>query len=172
MRSTRSLPRVGLVTLWLALACATPAFADNCSGLSDCFYTLAAALLVAALLALLIAFLIGSGGTGLFAFAGIGSMGGASAAAMAAWWANAAAAVAAAAAASAAAGTILQMSSGGTPGNNSAQNKQFRDAVREAERRLGRKLHPREIRRVHDDISGQDLGYHEIIDTILSMFGG
>jgi hypothetical protein len=64
------------------------------------------------------------------------------------------------------------MSSGGTPGNNQAQNKQFRDAVREAERELGRKLDKDEIRRVHDEISGQDMGYAEIIEAILGMFGG
>ena len=42
--------------------------------------------------------------------------------------------------------------------------------MRAAERELGRKLDKGELRRVHDDISGQDFGYQEIIDTILGMF--
>jgi len=148
--------------------------ADNCGGLSDCLFTIAAALVVVALLALLIAFLIGSGGTGVFAFAGLGGAFGSSAAASAAaaWWTAAAVSAAQAAAAAAAAGTIVQMSSNGTPGNNQAQNKQFNDAVRSAERQLGRRLSKDEIRQVHDEITGQNMGYHEIIETILSMFGG
>uniref|UniRef100_UPI001B8BE3D1 hypothetical protein n=1 Tax=Allorhizocola rhizosphaerae TaxID=1872709 RepID=UPI001B8BE3D1 len=106
--------------------------------------------------------------------AGLGGAFGSSAAASAAaaWWTSAAISAAQAAAAAAAAGTILQMSSNGTPGNNQAQNKQFNDAVRNAERQLGRKLDKGEIRRVHDEITGQNMGYHEIIETILSMFGG
>ncbi len=60
---------------------------------------------------------------------------------------------------------------GGTPGNNQAQNKQFKDAVREGERDLGRKLNKEEIRRVHDEISGENLGYHEIVEVIKGMFG-
>ncbi len=154
-----------------AATSASPCWADNCSGLSDCFFTLAAALVVVALLALLIAFLLSSGGTGAFALAGFGSMG-SSAAGLAAWWTNLAAAAAAASAAAAAAGTVVQMSSNGTPGNNEAQNKQFRDAVREAEHKLGRKLDKSETRRVHDEITGENMGFHEIVQTILAMFGG
>src|SRR6266568_946449 len=37
----------------------------------------------------------------------------------------------------------------GTPGNNTAQNKQFRDAVREIERQIGRKLQPDDEGRLH-----------------------
>ncbi|HZM78797.1 MAG TPA: hypothetical protein VFC19_23970 [Candidatus Limnocylindrales bacterium] len=107
---------------------------------------------MAAALALLFAFLIGSGGTGLFALAGGGALGGGSALA--------------------AAGTIVQMSSSGTPGSNQAQNKQFRDAVREAERQLGKKLDKDQIRQVHDEITGQNMGYHEIVELIVGMFGG
>jgi amino acid transporter len=161
---------VGAGVAAAVLGGASPARADNCGSLADCFFTIAGALLVAAALALLLAFIIGSGGTGLFALAGAGTLGGGAAVATA--LANAAAAAAAAAAASAAAGTIVQMSSSGTPGNNQAQNKQFRDAVREAERRLGRKLDKGQIRRVHDEITGQDMGYHDIVETIISMFGG
>ena len=58
-----------------------------------------------------------------------------------------------------------------TPGNNQAQNRSFRDAVQQAQRQLGRQLSKDEIRRVHDQISGQGYGYHDIIEEILSMYG-
>jgi hypothetical protein len=154
----------------LGLVFASPAAADNCGSLSDCFFTLAIALAVAAFLALLLAFIIASGGTGLFALAGVGTWGSATAVATA--LTNAAAAAAAASAAAAAAGTIAQMSSSGTPGNNQAQNKQFRDAIRAGEREIKRSLSKDEIRQVHDAISGENLGYHEIIEVVKSMFGG
>lgn len=63
------------------------------------------------------------------------------------------------------------MSSRGTPGNNQAQNKQFADAVREIERRIGRRLSQDEIRRLHDAISVQDYGYHDIVEEGVAMFG-
>jgi hypothetical protein len=66
---------------------------------------------------------------------------------------------------------ILMMASSGTPGNNQAQNKQFRGAVREGERRIGRRLSKDEIRQVHDAISGRNYGYHEIVELIVDMFG-
>jgi len=166
--AARGMASFGLAVAALSLQ-APAALADNCSGLSDCFYTLAAALLIAALLALLIAFLLGTGGGGGLVLAGFGTM---TEAAVAASWANAAAAAAAAAATAAAAGQILEMSSQGTPGNNQAQNRQFRDAVREAERDLGRKFNKDEIRRIHDEITGQNMGYHEIVEVIKGMFGG
>jgi hypothetical protein len=67
--------------------------------------------------------------------------------------------------------TTTMMNSGGTPGNNQAQNKQFRDAVREIERRIGRRLSKDEIRRLHDSISGQNYGYQDIVEEGISMFG-
>ena len=69
-----------------------------------------------------------------------------------------------------AAGYIL-MSSNGTPKSNKAQNKQFADAIREIEKRVGRKLSKDEIRRLHDAISGQDYGYHDIVEEGVGMFG-
>ncbi|HEX8243857.1 MAG TPA: hypothetical protein VF541_10185, partial [Longimicrobium sp.] len=65
---------VTAVALLAAILVPTPAWADNCSGLSDCFYTLALALAVAAALALLIALVMGTGGGagGLLALAGGG----------------------------------------------------------------------------------------------------
>jgi RHS repeat-associated protein len=62
---------------------------------------------------------------------------------------------------------------GGTPGNNQAQNKQFRDAVREIEHRLGGiSLDKDQRRQLHDDITGQDMGYQEIVERGVAMFGG
>lgn len=62
-------------------------------------------------------------------------------------------------------------SGGGTPRGNQAQNRQFRGAVQEAERVLGRKLSKGEIRQVHDEISKQGYRYREIVDLIIEMFG-
>jgi len=44
----------------------------------------------------------------------------------------------------------------GTPKSNKAQNKQFRDAVNQIERKIGRRLNKGEIRNLHDRISGRD----------------
>lgn len=61
---------------------------------------------------------------------------------------------------------------GGTPRTNIAQNKQFNDAIKAAERQLGRTLSKDERSAVHREISGQDYGYHDIVDEVLGMFGG
>jgi filamentous hemagglutinin len=53
----------------------------------------------------------------------------------------------------------------GTPGNNQAQNKQFRAIVVE----LG--LSKAQARTLHDEITGQDLGYHEIRAIAIDLFG-
>lgn len=132
---------------------------------------MAVALLVAAAIALVIAFLIGTGGGGGLALAGGGALSAGAASAAAAAATNAAAAAAAAAAAGIAS-QIALMAGQGTPGSNQAQNKQFNDAVQSAERQLGRRLSKAERRRVHDEISGENLGYSEIVETILQMFGG
>ena len=60
----------------------------------------------------------------------------------------------------------------GTPRTNIAQNKQFNDAIKAAERQLGRTLSKDERSAVHREISGQDYGYHDIVDEVLGMFGG
>lgn len=59
---------------------------------------------------------------------------------------------------------------GGTPRSNVAQNKQFNDAVRAAEKRLNRKLSQDQIRMLHDEISGMNYGFHEIIEIAVDMF--
>lgn len=53
----------------------------------------------------------------------------------------------------------------GTPGNNQAQNKQVRDIVKKL------KLNKRQQRELHDEISGQNYGYQEILETAKDMFG-
>ena len=53
----------------------------------------------------------------------------------------------------------------GTPGNNQAQNKQFRDVVKKL------KLNKEQQRELHDEITGQNYGYQEILETAKDMFG-
>jgi membrane protein implicated in regulation of membrane protease activity len=50
------------------------------------------------------------------------------------------------------------------------QNREARDARREGERSIGRRLTDDEWRRVHDEISGQNYGYHDIVELIVDMF--
>ncbi|MCF7806211.1 MAG: RHS repeat-associated core domain-containing protein [Simkaniaceae bacterium] len=52
----------------------------------------------------------------------------------------------------------------GTPGDHERQNDQFKDACKEIERKLGRKLSEKDVRRLHNDISKKDYGYHEIVE--------
>lgn len=60
---------------------------------------------------------------------------------------------------------ILLAGNGGTPGNNQAQNSQFRDVVKALS------LNKKQARMLHDEISGQNLGYHEIMEIGVDMFG-
>ena len=64
------------------------------------------------------------------------------------------------------AGDVEQLAGGeGTPGNNQAQNKQFKAVVKA----MG--LDQRQARQLHDEISGEGLGYHEITERAQDMFG-
>jgi len=58
----------------------------------------------------------------------------------------------------------------GTPRNNVAQNKEFKDAVKATERKLNRKLSKDEIRMLHDEVTGQNYGFHQIVDEACAMF--
>lgn len=60
----------------------------------------------------------------------------------------------------------------GTPGWNGPQNDQFKDAKKEIERKLGRELSKDEQKRLHREISGQDYGYHEIVEEGYWLFHG
>jgi hypothetical protein len=62
------------------------------------------------------------------------------------------------------------MSERKSPQSNRAQNRQFDGARHEAERKLGRKLSRAERRRIHDDITKQDLSYDEIVNLIVGWF--
>jgi len=53
----------------------------------------------------------------------------------------------------------------GMPGNNQAQNKQFRSVVNS----LG--LDKDQAQQLHHDISGENLGYWEIVERAQDMFG-
>jgi len=170
---------------------APPAYADNCGSLNDCIGNIQAAiwaLLALALLLLFIAFLpeiltglaglaglFGGFGGGGLALAGAGTLGSniAAATAAAAGVSGVAAQGAAVATAAAVAGELILMMSGdGTPGNNQAQNKQFRDAVRQYGRETGNSLDKDQVRQIHDEITGQNMGYDEIIQAIYDLFGG
>ncbi|WP_081765258.1 PAAR domain-containing protein [Robbsia andropogonis] len=61
---------------------------------------------------------------------------------------------------------FLMAGAEGTPGNNQAQNKQFNAVVKQ----LG--LDKRQARLLHEDITGENLGYHEIMERAQDMFGG
>jgi len=54
----------------------------------------------------------------------------------------------------------------GTPGNNQAQNKQFKAVVK----LMG--LNQHQARLLHEEITGEGLGYHEILERAKDMFGG
>jgi len=58
-----------------------------------------------------------------------------------------------------------------TPRDNKKQNKQFSDACKEIEKKIGRKLSKEDKRKLHDEISGQGYGYHDIVDEGVAMFG-
>jgi len=68
------------------------------------------------------------------------------------------------------AGDIEQLAGGeGTPGNNQAQNKQFKAVIKAVIKAMG--LDQRQARQLHDEISGEGLGYHEIMERAQDMFG-
>jgi RHS repeat-associated protein len=58
------------------------------------------------------------------------------------------------------------------PRGNQAENKEFKDALREIERSLGREITPAERRSLHDRITGQGYGYHRIVEEGKGLFGG
>lgn len=58
----------------------------------------------------------------------------------------------------------------GSPQSREVQDKQFQDAVKEIEKQLGKPLSDKERRKLHDHISGQGYGYHEIIDEGYWLF--
>lgn len=55
--------------------------------------------------------------------------------------------------------------------SNRDENRQFRDAVRELERLLGRKLQKRERSRLHREISGMKYSFDTIVQIGVAMFG-
>ncbi|WP_433703907.1 hypothetical protein [Paraburkholderia sacchari] len=64
-------------------------------------------------------------------------------------------------------GYVEQLAGGeGTPGNNQAQNKQFKAVVKALS------LNQSQARQLHEEISKQGLGYHEMLERGQDMFGG
>jgi len=60
----------------------------------------------------------------------------------------------------------------GTPKTNTAQNDQFKDAQKEIEKKLGRELSKNERKALHRYVSGQNYGYHEIVEEGYWLFNG
>lgn len=58
----------------------------------------------------------------------------------------------------------------GTPKSNKAQNDQFKGAVKEIERKLGKKLTDKQIRELHDYASKQGYGYHDLVEEGYWLF--
>ncbi|MFD4030823.1 polymorphic toxin-type HINT domain-containing protein [Streptomyces sp. NPDC058637] len=58
------------------------------------------------------------------------------------------------------------------PRGNQAENREFKDAVKEIERGLGRDVTPAERRILHERITGQGYGYHRIIEEGKGLFRG
>ena len=115
---------------------------------------------------------VGVGGAG-FALAGGGTLAAASALSISEVVAGAAlAGVGSAGLSAAMQGDFTGPKKSGTPRSNTDQNKQFNDAVKAAEQRLGRKISKDERTMLHRAISGQDFGYHEIVKEAVCMFGG
>jgi RHS repeat-associated protein len=59
-----------------------------------------------------------------------------------------------------------------TPKGNQRQNRQFKDAIREIERKINRTLSRNEINRIHRGISKSGSGYHDIVDFGIDEVGG
>jgi hypothetical protein len=60
----------------------------------------------------------------------------------------------------------------GAPQSREVQDKQFRDAMKEVEKKLERPLRPEDIRKLHDHVSGQGYGYHEMVEEGYWVLGG
>jgi RHS repeat-associated protein len=60
----------------------------------------------------------------------------------------------------------------GCPQSREVQDKQFKDAVKKLEKELGKKLKPDEVRELHDHVSGQGYGYHELVEEGYWLLGG
>jgi hypothetical protein len=60
---------------------------------------------------------------------------------------------------------------GKTLGNNTAQNSQYKGAVKEIEKIIGRKLDNEELKELHENITGEGLGFWEIVITGVQNFG-
>jgi hypothetical protein len=54
---------------------------------------------------------------------------------------------------------------------NQDQNRQFRDAVREIERVIGRELTAPEWERLHREVSGMGFSFGTIVQIGVAMFG-
>ena len=58
----------------------------------------------------------------------------------------------------------------GAPKNNQAQNKQFKGAVKDIEKKIDKKLTHDNLEVLHDEITGKNLSYHEIVEVGVDLF--
>ncbi len=58
----------------------------------------------------------------------------------------------------------------GIPKSNEAQNDQFKGACKEIERKLGKKLTDRQKEKLHDHVTKQGYGYHDIVEEGYWLF--
>jgi RHS repeat-associated protein len=58
----------------------------------------------------------------------------------------------------------------GIPKSNGAQNSQFKGAVKEIERKLGKKLTDRQKEKLHDYVTKQGYGFHDIVEEGYWLF--
>jgi hypothetical protein len=65
----------------------------------------------------------------------------------------------------------MEVRRGKTPGNNQAQNAQYKGAVKEIGKIIGRKLDNDELKELHENITGEGLGFWEIVRTGVQDFG-
>lgn len=61
---------------------------------------------------------------------------------------------------------------GSSFGDNQRQNKQANDARKDAERITGKRFAPAQERRFHDAITGQGLGYHDLVEIAVEVLEG
>jgi hypothetical protein len=57
-------------------------------------------------------------------------------------------------------------------GDNQRQNKQANDARQAAERITGKRFTPAQERKFHDAITGQGLGYHDLVEIAVEVLEG
>ena len=169
MRRAASRVLLGGAVVVLGLWPVDPARADNCATLTDCFNQFAAALAVVAAIAVILALVTMFPPGGGLVLAGSGFVvGGSVAVPVGVTKGLLVTGVVAAGGAL----TVQMAQSPGGGGDRARQNKQFREAVRRINRKLGRRLTRNQIDRLHREISKEGMTLDEIVEWGVTLFGG